>query len=355
MKMSFDEHASEAIVLLKNMISIPSFSGEEKNVADMLGHFIELRGYEVSRKGNNLWMMSPGFDTAKPTLMLNSHLDTVKPVSGWTYDPFKPISDQERLYGLGSNDAGASVVSLLEAFFVLSAKSQPYNLIFAASAEEENAGPGGIVSLLQELPPIDFAVVGEPTGMQLAVAEKGLMVLDCVAYGKAGHAAREEGENAIYNAIVDIEKLRLMQFPKQSGFLGPVKMTVTLINAGSQHNVVPDRCSFVVDVRSNEMYSNEELLQKIKTLLKSEVTARSTRLSSSATPMDHAIVTRAKMIHKHMYGSPTLSDQSQMDFPSVKIGPGDSARSHTANEYILLSEIKEAIGGYVELLDGLEI
>lgn len=353
--MSPNEQASEAIVLLRNMIATPAFSGEEKQVADMLGHFIELRGYSVSRKGNNLWIMGPCFDTAKPTLLLNSHLDTVKPVSGWTYDPFKPITVHDRLYGLGSNDAGASVVSLLEAFFALSAKQQPYNLIYAASAEEENAGPGGIVSLLQELPPINFAVVGEPTGMQLAVAEKGLMVLDCIAYGKAGHAARDEGENAIYNAILDIEKLQLMKFPKQSAFLGPVKTTVTLINAGSQHNVVPDRCTFVVDVRSNEMYSNNELLQLIKEVMKSEVNARSTHLSSSATPMDHPIVARAKLLNKKLYGSPTLSDQSRMNFPSAKIGPGDSARSHTANEYILLSEIKEAIAGYVELLDELEI
>lgn len=352
---TIETYTHDAIQLLQQMIAIPSYSGEEKKVADLLESFIEQRGYSVSRKGNNIWMLSPAFDTTKPTLLLNSHLDTVKPVAGWTHRPFQPTVVGSKLFGLGSNDAGASVVSLLHVFFALSAKEQPYNLIFAASAEEENAGPEGIVSLLKELPPIDFAVVGEPTEMHLAVAEKGLMVLDCVAYGKAGHAARDEGENAIYKALVDIAKVQQIKLPKYTEFLGPVKMTVTLIQAGSQHNVIPDRCSFVIDVRSNEMYSNQEILELLQSELSSEVTARSTRLGSSATPLNHPFVTRAKALHMHLYGSPTLSDQSSMPFPSVKIGPGHSARSHTANEFIELSEIPDAIEKYVALMDGLSI
>ncbi len=349
------EYAKEAVVLLKNMISIPSFSREEDKVADWLQRYIELQGYTVNRKGNNLWLMSPGLDPRRPTLLLNSHLDTVKPVQGWTHDAFRPVVVDERLYGLGSNDAGASVVSLLQVFFILSARPQSYNLIFTASAEEEISGANGIESLLPELPPIDFAIVGEPTQMHMAVAEKGLMVLDCVAYGKAGHAAHGTGENALYKAMDAIQWFRTYQFPKQTEFLGPVKMTVTQINAGTQHNVVPDKCSFVVDVRSNEMYSNQELLALIQQTVDCEITARSTRLSSTATPLDHPIVKQAERINRRLYGSPTISDQALMPFPSVKMGPGESARSHTANEYIRLPEIEEAIKVYVELLDGLEL
>jgi len=348
-----NEYAKEAVVLLKNMISIPSFSREEDKVADWLQRYIELQGYTVNRKGNNLWMMSPGLDPKRPTLLLNSHLDTVKPVQGWTHDPFRPVMVDDRLYGLGSNDAGASVVSLLQVFFVLSARPQSYNLIFAVSAEEEVSGANGIESLLPELPPVDFAIVGEPTQMHMAVAEKGLMVLDCVAYGRAGHAAHGTGENALYKAMDAIDWFRKYQFPKQTDFLGPVKMTVTQISAGTQHNVVPDKCSFVVDVRSNEMYSNQELLALIQQTVDCEITARSTRLSSTATPLNHAVVKQADYIKRRLYGSPTISDQALMPFPSVKMGPGESARSHTANEYIRVPEIEEAIRVYVELLDGL--
>lgn len=347
----YQEYKQEATVLLKNMISIPSFSKEEKAVADFLERYIELQGYAVSRKDNNIWLMSPGFDTSKPTILLCSHIDTVRPVAGWTHDPLRPLVDNGRIYGLGSNDAGASVVTLLQVFFILSQKEQPYNLIYTAVAEEEISGEKGVTSLIQELPKIDFAVVGEPTEMQMAVAEKGLMVLDCVAYGKAGHAARNEGENAIYKAMDDIAWFRDYTFPRKTEFLGPVKMTVTQINAGTQHNVVPDQCSFVVDVRSNEMYQNEELLDLIRQKVNCTVTPRSTRLSSTATPLEHPVVQRGKQLGLKLFGSPTLSDQALLPFPSVKIGPGDSARSHTANEYIQIKEIEEAVELYVELLD----
>lgn len=351
----YTEHKEEAVILLKNLITIPSFSKEESKAADLLERYVELQGYSVSRKGNNIWLMSPGFDADKSTILLCSHIDTVKSVTGWTHDPFIPIVENGKLFGLGSNDAGASVVSLLQVFFILTQGSQNYNLIYAAVAEEEISGENGVSSLLQELPRIDFAIVGEPTNMNLAVAEKGLMVLDCVSYGKSGHAARNEGENALYKAVDDINWFRKTILPSQTEFLGPVKMTVTQINAGTQHNVVPDQCTFVVDVRSNEMYSNEELLEIIKDNVDCEVSARSTRLSSTATPLDHPVVEKGKSIGLKLFGSPTLSDQALLPFPSVKIGPGESARSHTANEFVLVKEIENAIDLYIELLDGLKI
>lgn len=353
--MNFIEEKEEAVLSLKNLISIPSFSREESKVADWLERYIELQGYMVSRKDNNIWLMSSGFDADRPTILLCSHIDTVQVSSNWTHNPFVPVVENGKLYGLGSNDAGASVVSLLQTFFILSKKNQTYNLVYAAVAEEEISGEKGIISLLPELPKIDFAIVGEPTGMHLAVAEKGLMVLDCVAYGKAGHAARDEGENALYKAMNCIDWFRNYRFPAASEFLGEVKMTVTQINAGTQHNVVPDKCSFVVDVRSNEMYTNQELLSIIRDDVDCEVNARSTHLSSTATPLDHPLVEKGKSMGCKLFGSPTLSDQSLLPFASVKIGPGDSARSHTANEYVLIKEIEEAIDIYVELLDGLKI
>ncbi len=352
--MLFEEQAKEAFELLSRLISIPSISREEKEVSDFLEKQMESMGYAVSRKGNNLWVIGPGFDTSHPTLLLNSHMDTVKPVSGWTYDPFTPTVEGEKLTGLGSNDAGASVVSLLQTFKYLTQRPQSYNLIFAISAEEEVSGQNGMRTLLQEFPKIDLAVVGEPTGMRLAVAEKGLMVLDCTAHGKAGHAARNEGDNAIYKAMKDIEWFRTYEFPKKSGLLGPVKLSVTMINAGTQHNVVPDVCTFVVDIRTNEFYSNEQLFKEIDEKTSCEIKARSVLLNSSATPLDHPFVKRGESMGLEQFGSPTLSDQSLMPFPSVKVGPGDSARSHTANEYILLSEIRYAIETYIRLLDGLK-
>ena len=336
------------------MIARPSISRDEKEVADFLEAHWKQAGQTVFRHGNNLWMTSQPMDPAKPTLLLNSHIDTVKPVAGWSRDPFTPEeSEEDRLYGLGSNDAGASVVSLYAAFSILTQKEQPYNLIFLASCEEEVSGKNGLESVIPYLPPIQFAIVGEPTGMQPAVAEKGLMVLDCVATGKSGHAARNEGINAIYLALKDIEWFQHYQFSKQSDFLGPVKMTVTIIQAGTQHNVVPDKCTFTVDIRSNECYSNEQLFELIQQQVSCEIKARSFRLNSTRTDMDHPFVRRALMMGCQPFGSPTLSDQALMPFPSVKMGPGQSARSHSADEYIELMEIREAIDMYVRLLDQL--
>ena len=346
---------SEAVGLLKSLISIPSFSREEEAVADYLQNYIESIGIETRRKGNNIICVAPMFDLKKPTILLNSHIDTVKPVNGWRKDPFSPTEENGKLYGLGSNDAGASVVTLFQVYQELSKTEQSYNLIFVASCEEEVSGKEGIESVLSELPPITLGIVGEPTEMHPAIAEKGLMVLDVVSYGKAGHAARNEGVNAIYKALDDISWFKDFKFDKESPMLGPVKMSVTQINAGTQHNVIPDRCSFVVDIRSNELYSNEDIYNMIRKNVKSDVKARSFRLNSSRISEDHPIVKRALKMGRNPFGSPTLSDQALMPFPSVKMGPGKSSRSHTADEYILISEIEEAIEIYLKLLDGLNI
>lgn len=348
-------YTSEALTLLQTLIRIPSISREEEQAADFLQNYIEETGIMTGRSGNNIWCISPMFDTRKPTLLLNSHIDTVKPVNGWRKHPFTPKSENGKLYGLGSNDAGASVVSLFQAYRYLSSTEQNYNLIFLASCEEEVSGKNGIESVLPQLPPIALGIVGEPTEMQPAIAEKGLMVLDVTAHGKAGHAARNEGDNAIYKVMKDIEWFRTYRFPEESSLLGPVKMSVTQINAGTQHNVIPDLCTFVVDIRSNEFYSNEELFQAISQQISSEAKARSFRLNSSRIDIHHPFVQRAISLGKVPFGSPTLSDQALMKFPSVKIGPGKSSRSHTADEYILVSEIEEAIATYIQLLDGLRI
>ena len=348
-------YTSEAITLLSALISIPSISREEDKVADFLQNYIEESGIMTGRSGNNIWCISPMFDINKPTILLNSHIDTVKPVHGWRKQPFTAKMENGKLYGLGSNDAGASVVSLFQAYHHLSATSQAYNLIFLASCEEEVSGKNGIESVLPQLPPITLGIVGEPTEMHPAVAEKGLMVLDVCAYGKAGHAARNEGENAIYKALDDIQWFRCHRFLKESPMLGPVKMSVTQINAGTQHNVIPDQCNFVVDIRSNECYSNEELFEEIRTQIQCEAKARSFRLNSSHIDMEHPFVKRTKELGRTPFGSPTLSDQALMKFPSVKIGPGKSSRSHTADEYILVSEVEEAIRLYIDILDGLTL
>ncbi|MDR3260681.1 MAG: M20 family metallo-hydrolase [Tannerella sp.] len=349
------EQFYDAVDLLKGMISRPSFSREEADVADYLQAQWQATGRTVHRKGNNLWIGTPTFDSGKPTILLNSHIDTVKPVAGWTKEPFAPEQDDDRLYGLGSNDAGASVATLYEAFTLLSVRKQPYNLIFLASAEEEVSGQNGVGSVLAELPPITFGIVGEPTAMQPAIAEKGLMVLDCVSRGVSGHAAREEGVNAISSAIEDIRWFHTYAFPQQSDLLGPVKMTVTMIQAGTQHNVIPDRCQFTVDIRTNEFYSNRAIYQAIKEQVRCEAIPRGLRLNSSQIDAEHPFVQRTILMGKEPFGSPTLSDQALMAFPTVKIGPGDSSRSHTADEYIRLPEIREAIDTYVRLLDGLRI
>lgn len=355
MMIDTDFLAQEAVELLSELIRIPSTSREEDRAADFLEGFIQGNGIETARDGNNIWCMAPSYDYRKPTLLLNSHIDTVKPVSTWKRDPFNPSLEKGRLYGLGSNDAGASLVSLLQVFRELSKENQPYNLIYLASAEEEVSGKNGIEKVLPQLPPISVAIVGEPTDMQPAVAEKGLMVLDVTAYGKSGHAARNEGVNAIYQALEDIQWFRDYQFTEKSDLLGPVKMSVTVIQAGTQHNVVPDQCHFTVDIRSNEKYSNEELYQLICKQIKSEAKARSFRLNSSSIDLEHPIVRKAVAMGRKPFGSPTLSDQALMRFPSLKMGPGSSSRSHTADEYIEIKEIREAIHTYYELLHGLSL
>ena len=347
-------YTSEATTLLNSLIGIPSLSREEEAAADFLQNYIEETGIMTGRSGNNIWCISPMFDLNKPTILLNSHIDTVKPVNGWRKHPFTPKAENGKIYGLGSNDACASVVSLFKFTVIYLPPNRliPYLL---ASCEEEVSGKNGIESVLPQLPPIALGIVGEPTEMQPAIAEKGLMVVDVTAHGKAGHAARNEGDNAIYKVLEDIRWFRDYRFPKESPLLGPVKMSVTQINAGTQHNVIPDICTFVVDIRSNECYSNEELFNEISTHIKSEAKARSFRLNSSHIDAGHPFVRRAIQLGRVPFGSPTLSDQALMKFPSVKMGPGKSSRSHTADEYIMVSEIEEAIGLYIELLDGLVI
>lgn len=313
-------------------------------------------GLTPQRLHNNLWEIAPGYDANRPTLLLNAHIDTVRPVSAWTRNPNEPeLTEDGHLYGIGSNDDGASLVSLLSTYVTLRNTQQSYNLIFVASAEEEVSGQNGISAVLPLLPPISVGLVGEPTGMQPAIAEKGLMVLDCTAHGKAGHAARNEGDNAIHHAIEDIQWFSTYKFPNETDLLGPVKMTVTIINAGTQHNVIPDQCTFTVDVRSNECYSNEEIYDIVCHHVKSDVKARSFRLNSSRIDADHPLLQRALQLGKTPFGSPTLSDQALMRFPTMKMGPGDSRRSHTADEYIMVQEIEDALATYLQLLDGLKL
>ena len=345
----------DSISLLRAMIAIPSLSRDEYAVAELVEKSMKGWGYHPFRQGNNVWIRSAHWHTDKPTILLNSHVDTVRPAKAWSYDPFVATEVEGKLIGLGSNDAGASVVALLCAFRHLEQKHQSYNLIFCASAEEEISGFNGVVSVLKHFGRIDLAVVGEPTGMQMAVAEKGLMVLDCEAKGKSGHAARSEGVNAIYKALADIQTLSELSLPKISEKLGPVKITVTQIEAGTQHNVVPDSCKFVADVRTNELYSNEEVYKIIAETIESEVKPRSFRLNSSKIPLDHPLVQRGISMGLSHYGSPTTSDQAVIPCTSVKIGPGDSARSHTADEYIFLDEIRKGVEIYVKLLDQLQI
>lgn len=344
----------QIIELLKRLIATPRISRNETEAADLLQEQMQEWGLDPQRQGNNLWEIAPGYDAQRPTLLLNAHIDTVKPVNAWTRNPYTPeLTEDGVLYGLGSNDDGASLVCLLATYCKLRNTQQAYNPIFVASAEEEVSGQNGISSVLPILPPISVALVGEPTGMQPAIAEKGLMVLDCTAKGKAGHAARNEGDNAIDHAIEDIAWFKSFRFPEESPLLGPVKMTVTIINAGTQHNVIPDTCTFTVDVRSNECYSNEDIYNKVRENIKSEVKARSFRLNSSRIDRQHPLLQRALALGKTPFGSPTLSDQALMHFPSMKMGPGDSKRSHTADEYIKISELEDALKTYFEMLNGL--
>ena len=341
--------------LLQKLISIPSLSRDEKAVADFLEVWLAGEGLAPHRCGNNLWC-SHG---EGPAVLLDAHIDTVKPVAGWTRDPFTPSVEGERLYGLGSNDDGASVVAIIEAYKRLIAKPQPYTLVLSLSAEEESSGRNGLEISLAEIEaacgPVACGVFGEPTSLEMVAAEKGLMVLDCSVKGVAGHAARNTGVNAIYKALPAIEWFRNKQFEKVSDQLGPVKMTVTQIAAGTQHNVIPDICTFVVDVRSNGLYTNEELLELIQAEAPCEVVARSTRLHGSAISAEHPLVKRGAALGLPAVGSPTLSNQALVRFPSVKIGPGDSPRSHTADEYVVIGDIAKAVDIYVNLLDNLAI
>ena len=343
---------TKAINLLEQLIATPSFSKEEDKTAIVLEKFFEQQNIRTERKGNNVWVKNKHFQSALPTILLNSHHDTVRPNPGYTRDPFAAIIENEKLFGLGSNDAGGPLVSLIAAFLhFYSQQNLKYNLMLAATAEEEISGTGGIESIWSLLPNIDFAIVGEPTLCHMAIAEKGLMVLDCVAKGKAGHAAREEGVNAIYEAIKDIEWIKTYKFPKISQTLGDVKMTVTIINAGKQHNVVPSECLYTIDVRVTDQYSLEEVLEVIKTHVKAQVTPRSLRMRSSGIAQDHPLVKAAKKMKLELYGSPTTSDQALIPVPSVKIGPGDSARSHTADEFIYIGEIVKGIDTYIGLIN----
>lgn len=341
-----------AIILLKKLIAIPSFSKEEQGTADLIQEFLESKGIKTYRKTNNVWAFNKFFQKEKPTILLNSHHDTVKPNSDYTRSPFTADIQDGKLFGLGSNDAGGALVSLLATFlYFYDELSQKYNLIFAATAEEEISGKNGIESILPEFKNIEFAIVGEPTQMNLSIAEKGLMVLDCAAHGKAAHAAHGTGENAIYNAMKDIEWFRTFQFPKVSEILGKITMNVTLINSGTQHNIVPDKCQFTVDIRTTDVYSNEEVLQIIKQNVQCKVVPRSLRLKSSAIDKQHSIVQTGISLGRKIYGSSTLSDCSLMNFPACKIGPGDSFRSHIADEFIYLNEIGEGIQLYVKMLE----
>ena len=344
------DYTNEAVELLKQLISTPSVSREETDAANILADFIEKCGLPCERIGNNL-LVREELDEEKPTVLLCAHIDTVKPVSTWTRDPFTPTVEGDRLYGLGSNDCGGGLVSMLQAYRCLRGRATKYNLVYLASCEEEVSGQNGFLLALPHLPKIDVAIVGEPTGMQPAIAEKGLMVIDGIAHGKSGHAARNEGVNAIYEALDDLVWLRDHQFRKKSLLLGQTKMTVTVLNSGTQHNVVPDECRFIIDVRPNEFYQNEYLFNFLqKHMKKCELKARSFRLSSSHIPVGHPLVQRCIKMGMVPFGSPTLSDQALMPFPSFKLGPGDSARSHSADEYICISEIANAIETYVSLL-----
>jgi len=342
----------EAIELLKNLISKQSFSGEENETALLIMQWFSSHDIKFESDKHNVWAKNKYFDASKKTILLNSHHDTVKPNKGYTKDPLNPEVIDGKLYGLGSNDAGGCLVSLLATFtYFYTKENLNYNFVIVASAEEENSGPNGLNSMLKIIPEIDFAIVGEPTLMQLAVAEKGLMVLNCEAKGTAGHAAHGVGDNAIYNAIDDINWFQNFEFPKVSETLGKVKMTVTQIEAGHQHNVIPASCKYVVDVRVTDAYSNQEVLEIIQSNVTSEVCPRSLRLNSSSIPKKHPIVEAGIKLGRETYGSPTLSDQAVLSCPSLKLGPGQSLRSHTADEFIYINEIEEGIDLYIKILN----
>jgi acetylornithine deacetylase len=345
----------QAINLLKHLISTPSFSREEDKTAKIINDFLQKNGVETIQTRNNVWCKSKFFDAAKPTILLNSHHDTVKPVQGWTRNPFESTTENGILYGLGSNDAGASLVSLMAAFLHFYNQKLPFNLIFAATAEEEISGANGIALIKNDFGKIAGGIVGEPTEMKMAIAEKGLMVVDGIAHGKAGHAAREEGVNALYIALEDIDFIRNYEFAEVSELLGKTKMSVTQIEAGTQHNVVPDTCKFVMDIRTTEKHTNQGVFEFLQKNTQSELKARSFRLNSSGISLSHPLVKSGLSLGLEYFGSSTLSDQALLDFPTIKMGVGKSERSHTADEFIYLKEIEEGIDGYVEILERLEV
>lgn len=341
----------EILDLLQKLIRIQSFSKEEDQTAALIAQFLGERGVQIHRKLNNVWAYNKHFDPSKPTLLLNSHHDTVKPNSGYTRNPYDAAIEGDKLFGLGSNDAGGCLVSLIGTFlYYYEQEDLNYNICLAATAEEEISGNNGLELVLPDLGELEFGIVGEPTEMHLAIAERGLLVLDCVAHGKAGHAAREEGENAIYKALKAIDWFRNYQFPKVSEVFGPLKMTVTIINAGSQHNVVPATCTFTVDVRVTDSYTNEEVLEIIRANVDCDITPRSIRLKPSSIDKNHPLVQAGITLGRITYGSPTTSDQALLSIPSVKVGPGFSGRSHMADEFIYVREIAEGVEGYVNML-----
>jgi acetylornithine deacetylase len=342
----------DSIDILKELISVSSLSGQEADTANVIQKSLEDNEIPFKRKHHNIYALSSRIDPENPTLLLNSHHDTVSPTGGWDSDPFKPLIMDDKLIGLGSNDAGASLVSLMAVFqYFYKRDDLSHNLILALTAEEENSGEKGIRSLLSDLGTIDLAIIGEPTGMQMAIAEKGLMVLRCQTAGRSGHAARDNGENAIYKALGDIEWIKSYKFSKDSPLLGPAKMTVTMVNAGTQHNVIPDLCEFTVDIRTTETCDNEMILDLFRKNVNADFNQPTLNLRPSSIPVDHKLVTIAESLGIKTFGSPTLSDQTYISSPSVKIGPGLSERSHTANEFVYLSEIEEGIEIYIKLLE----
>ena len=347
---NLDAHITEAVELLKQLIATPSRSRDEARTADLLHAFLAQCGAAPERLANNVWARAEGFDPARPTLLLNSHHDTVRPAASYTRDPYAPTVEDGKLYGLGSNDAGASVVCLLETFLTFRTRPLPFNLVLGISAEEECMGEHGTRALLPALGPIDMALVGEPTRMRAAVGERGLVVLDCTAHGRAGHAARDEGINALYIAADDIAWLRGYRFERCSPLLGPIRMTATQIEAGTQHNVVPAECRFVVDVRTTDAYTNEETVEIVRRHMRSEAVPRSTRIRASAVAPEHPLVGAAAALGVERFVSPTTSDMALMAFPSLKMGAGDSARSHTADEYVLRSEVEQGVEGYIRYI-----
>lgn len=350
-----EKSTTQALELLQRLIATPSLSRDEARTGDLLEAYLAARGAHPERLYNNVWARSEGFDPSRPTLLLNSHHDTVRPAASWSRDPYTPTREAGRLYGLGSNDAGASVVTLTETFLALRTQRLPFNLLLALSAEEECMGKHGMRALVPALGAVDMALVGEPTGMQAASGERGLVVLDGMARGKSGHAARGEGINALYIALEDIERLRSFRFERESALLGPIGIAVTQIEAGTQHNVVPDSCHFVVDLRTTDAYTNEETVELLRAAVRSELTPRSTRIRAVALDAEHPLMRAARATGRTPFVSPTTSDRTLMPFPALKMGPGDSARSHTADEYILEEEVAEGLAVYRKFIENLAL